>query len=290
MSRGRLTSRTGASLVLRARPSRRTRVWPAALVVALLALGLPLGNAQAAETVKLTANFSPYVLNVNSAFTFGLQIGSTTGSLPSPTTSVALRLPAGLGLSTSQLGLSVCPRETLQTQGVSGCPHEAVMGRGKAMLKSAVGSESLEVPASVTVLMAPAENEQTQLSFYAEGEADVIAELVYPGSMIGANGLFGSLINLKIPPTASSPGSPPPALTNMSVTMAPSGLMYSKRVHGKTALYHPKGMAVPAVCPAGGFPFSADLHFADGTAVVTTIKLACPPKAARSETKGGRGK
>lgn len=72
--------------------------------------------------------------------------------------------------------------------------------------------------------------------------------------------------------------------------MAPSGLLYSKRVNGKTVRYHPKGMAVPAVCPAGGFPFAADLHFADGTSVMATTMLACPPKTAPPATKGRRGK
>ncbi len=288
MSRRRLISRARTSLHPRGRPSRRPRLWPAALAVALLGLGLPLASAQAAETVKLAVGLSPYRLGINSAFTFGLEIGSTTGPIPSPATSIALRLPAEMGLTTSQLGLSVCGPAILRAHGVAGCPHEAVMGGGKAVLKTGTGSEALEVPVGVTVVMAPAQHEQTQLAFYAEGEADVIAELVFPGAMLGAARPFGSQISLTIPPTAGVPGAPPPALTRMSVTIAPPGLLYAKRVHGKTVHYHPKGLAVPAVCPAGGFPFAANLHFADGTSVVSTTSLACPPKTTMSANRGHR--
>lgn len=288
MSRRRSASRARASLHPRGRPVRRSRLWPAVFAVALLGLGLPPASAQAAETVKLAVGFSPYRLGVNSAFTFGLEIGSTTGPIPSPATSIALRLPAEMGLTTSQLGLDVCGPAVLRAHGVAGCPHEAVMGDGKAVLKTAAGSEGLEVPVAVTVVMAPAQHEQTQLAFYAESEADVIAELVFPGAMLGDSRPFGSQISLRIPPTAGVPGAPPPALTDMSVTIAPPGLLYAKRVHGKTVRYHPKGLAVPTVCPAGGFPFAANLHFADGTSVVAATSLACPPKTTRSANKGHR--
>jgi hypothetical protein len=259
-------------------PWRPRNLLPAALAVALL-VGSSLGTAQAAQTVKLKVGFSPYRLNANAEFTYGVQIGSTTGALPARVTNVSVELPAGMGLGTSQLGLSVCTPEALRTFGVAGCPHEAVMGDGRAVLKAVSGSESLEVPAAVTVLMAPAQDEHTRLSFYAEGELGAITELTFPGVMEGVAKPFGTVVDTTIPPVESAPGMPAPVMTSMRITMAPSQLRYSKRVRGKTVNYHPKGMAVPAVCPAGGFPFAADLDFADGTRVVATTTLACPPTA-----------
>ncbi len=269
----------------------RRRLLPVALTAATLLCVVQIGTARAAETAKLAVGFSPYRLGVNSAFTFAIQVGSTTGAVPSAATSFALRLPAGMGLSSDQLGLSVCRRESLQAGGAEGCPHEAVMGSGTAMLVNAAGSERLEVPAAVTVLMAPAQHEQTQLFFYAEGQSDVIAELIFQGYSTGLARPFGTLIAATIPPTVGVPDTPPAALTNMTVTLAPPELMYVKRVHGRTVRYHPKGLAVPTACPAGGFPFAVELGFVDGTSTEATTRLACPHAARRSQgrTRGGRG-
>jgi hypothetical protein len=261
--------------------ARRRRL-PVALALSVVLAVVQIGTARAAETAKLAVGFSPYRLGVNSAFTFAIQVGSTTGAVPAAATSFALRLPAGMGLSSDQLGLSVCRREVLQSGGAGGCPHEAVMGSGSAVLVNAAGSEQLEVPAAVTVLMAPAQHEQTQLFFYAEGQSDVIAELIFQGYSTGLASPFGTLIAATIPPTVGVPGTPPAALTNMTVTLAPRGLMYVKRVHGRTVRYHPKGLAVPTVCPAAGFPFAVKLGFVDGTSTEATIRLACPPSVRHS--------
>jgi hypothetical protein len=195
-----------------------------------------------------------------------------------------------MGLSSTQLGLSVCQREALQAGGLGNCPAEAVMGRGKAVLLNADGAEEIEVPAAVTVLMAPSSNQQTRLLFFAETQSDVIAELLFAGYMEGIAKPFGTLIGVAIPPTVGVPGTPPAALTKISVTLAPRGLMYVKRVNGRTVRYHPKGLAVPATCPSGGFPFAVKLGFADGTFTETTTRLACPNSATRSRPRRPRGR
>jgi hypothetical protein len=266
-------------------PAHRRLLMLTAIAVALF-WGASVGGAQAAETAKLTVGFSPYRLGVNSAFTFAIKVGSTTGTVPSAATSFVLRLPAGMGLASAQLGLSVCRDEALRAGGVADCPLEAVMGSGKAMLFDAAGSEELEVPASVTVLMAPAQNEQTRLFFYTESQADVIAELIFEGYMTGVAKPFGTLLGLAIPPTVLVPGTPPAALTSMAVTLAPHGLMYAKRINGHMVRYHPKGMAVPAVCPPGGFPFAVKLGFADGTSTEAITRLACPKSAGQRRARG----
>ncbi len=262
---------------------------PALALALVLALsGLPLGNAQAAQTATLKVAFSPYRLKVNTAVTFAIHIGSTTGSTPSPVTSVGVRFPAGLGLSTSQLGLATCDLPVLRAMGVAGCSHEAVMGLGTAVMRTAVGSESLEVPIDLTLFMAPSRDERTALLFYAEGQSSVIAELAFPGLMLGDSGPFGSRIDLTIPPVATVPGDPAASLVSMRVTIDPKQLLYPERVHGKRVRYHPRGMAIPAVCPVGGFPFAANLHFEDNTSVTATTTVACPPKARSSGTSSGR--
>ena len=258
------------------------RLLLAALTAVALCSLVPIGSARAAETAKLTVGFAPYRLGVNSAFTFAVQVGSTMGALPSPTTSIGLRMPAGMGLPTSQLGLSVCRPEVLRAGGVAACPPEAVIGRGNASIVEAMGSERIEVPTAITVVMAPAVHEQTRLFFYAEGESVMSTELFFRGYMTGISKPFGTLVETTIPATVGVPGTPPASLTSLGVTLAPPGLTYVKHVNGRTVRYHPKGLAVPAVCPPGGFPFAMKLGFADGTSTETTTRLACPHSAGHS--------
>ncbi len=280
-------ARAGSRFTSRRRPAWRREIF-SALALALALAGLPLGNAQAAQTATLGVALSPYRLKVNTALTFTIHIGSTTGSTPSPVTSVGLRFPAGLGLTTSQLGLAVCELQVLRVMGVAGCSQEAVMGLGSAVMRTAVGSESLEVPIDLTLFMAPAREEHTAVLFYAEGQSSVIAELAFPGLMLGDSGLFGSRIDLTIPTITTVPGDPAASLVSMRVTIDPKQLLYPERVHGRRVLYHPRGMAIPAVCPAGGFPFAANLHFEDDTSVTATTTVACPPKARPPGPSSGR--
>jgi hypothetical protein len=278
--------------------ARRRLLTVAVTAVALCSLA-PIGSAWAAEKAKLTVGFAPYRLGVNSAFTFAVQVGSTAGAIPSPVTSMGLRMPAGMGLSSSQLGLSVCRPEALRAGGVAGCPPEAVIGTGKASIVEATSSEQIEIPIAITVLMAPSSHEQTRLFFYAEGQSAMITELFYGGFMTGIAKPLGTLVGATIPLTVGVPGTPPAALTNVAVTLAPRGLMYVKHVNGRTVRYHPKGLAVPAVCPPGGFTFGVKLGFADGTYTEPTTRLACPDPAGhgssarghrRAAGHGGRGK
>jgi hypothetical protein len=260
----------------------------AVTAVALFSL-VPVGGAGAAETAKLTVGFSPYRLGVNAAFRFAIQVGSTIGAVPSAVTSFALRMPAGMGLSSSQLGLSVCLPKALQAGGVTGCPPEAVIGRGKASVVDAMGSEQVEIPTAITVTMAPSLHEQTRLLFYAEGQSVMITELLFGGYMTGVAKPFGTLVGATIPAIVGVPGTPPAALTSMAVTLAPRGLMYVKHVNGRAVRYHPKGLAVPVVCPPGGFPFAVKLGFTDGSYAEATTRLACPDPAGHSRARSHSG-
>ncbi len=261
----------------------------AALCLVLSVSVVSSSGAQAAQTATLRVVFSPDRLKANTALTFAIHVGSTAGSEPSPVTGVSLRIPAGMGLTMSQLGLAVCDRKALRLLGVSGCPREAVMGLGSATLRVAKGAESLEVHTDITAFMAPAQGEHTALLFYAEGQSGIIAELAFPGLLLGDSGPFGSRIALSLPPVPTVPGDPAASLVSMRLTVDPRQLLYPEHVRGRTAHYHPKGMAVPAVCPVGGFPFAADLHFEDGTSVTATTTVACPPRRASSEHGLRRG-
>ena len=48
-------------------------------------------------------------------------------------------------------------------------------------------------------------------------------------------------------------------------------MRYDKLVRGRTVSYHPQGVAIPARCPRGGFPFRAVLHFQDGDTIAIDV-------------------
>lgn len=246
------------------------------LCSALCTLACGAATAQAAETATLSASFSPDRLNTNTTVAFSIQIATATRQVPSPVTGVGLRLPAGLGLFTSTLGDSLCQSATLQAKGVWGCSPNSIMGLGSATVEVAQGNETLTVPVKLTIVMGPAQNQHTGLLFYAEGGSPIIAELLFPSIILGESDPFSSLINTSIAPIHTLPEGPDASLIRIHATIGPRGLSYSHKVKGRTVHYKPKGMAVPARCPARGFPFSATFQFEDGTTTTAATTVPCP--------------
>lgn len=260
------------------------------LAAGLLAFACLQGVAQASQTAKLSASFTPDRLGVNTTFAFAFTLGTTSGQIPSPLTSLGLRLPAGLGLFTSTLGEEICRPAALLAGGVTGCPPDAVMGFGTAVAKVPVGPEVLEVPIGITIIMGPPQNHHTGMLYYGEGQSAVVAELLFPSLVLGEAPPFGTLLNTAIPLTPGLPDAPDAAVTQMRAAIGPRGLLYSKRVRGKRVTFHPKGMAVPDTCPPRGFPVAATFRFQDNSSVTATAIVPCPPRSARHPRPRARAK
>jgi hypothetical protein len=89
----------------------------------------------AAQTVRLTAGFSPERLGAGTTVSLGFQIAARGGEIPSPLTEVAVLYPAELGIGTSSLGLEACSPSQLQAEGLAGCPSNSLMGYGSALIE-----------------------------------------------------------------------------------------------------------------------------------------------------------
>jgi hypothetical protein len=118
----------------------------------------------------------------------------------------------------------------------------------------------------MTVLMAPLAEGHTALSFYAAGTSPVIAQLVFPGLLLGDSGPFGARLETTIPLIPGLPDAPDVALVRMQASIGSKGLTYYKRVHGTTV---------------------ASLRFANGDTVIATHTAPCPP---RRHARGGMPK
>ncbi len=248
-----------------------------ALVAALALYMSAPAYAQPAQTVKLETSFNPNRLGARTTIEFGFQVHSTVPRrAPSPVTDVDLHLPAGLGLATSTLGLANCEPPALIVGGVSGCPANARIGFGSAIVAVPAEGEPVEEEGSLTALVGPPNSKNLEVLFYAEGHSPVFAQLVFPGRVLEDNPPFSGRLDTAIPLIPTWPGGPDVAVTRMTSTIGPRGLTYYRHVHGEIVPFHPRGIAVPKRCPHRGFPFRVDITFMDGTHQTATSAVPCP--------------
>jgi hypothetical protein len=246
-------------------------------ILTLLILGCLPAAAQAAETVSLHTSFTPDELGKSTTVGFGFTIASTTGGLPSPLTHVDLRMPAGMSYLTTTLGLSICKPEALVAQGLSGCSPNSRLGYGSAYVEVPFGQGAgREIP-DITALVGPPHNGNTVVLFYANGIVPVYAQIVFQGELLPSSGAFGGNLDTAIPLIPSVTNGPPVSIISVNSTIGPERLTYYKYVHGKKVGYRPEGISLPLTCPHGGFPFSAEFAFLDGTTDTASSTVPCPP-------------
>jgi hypothetical protein len=193
-------------------------------------------------------------------------------------TRVDLRLPPGIEYLTSSLGLAVCQPAVLLAQGPEGCSPNSRIGFGSALVEVPLGSGGGEETPSIEAFMGPpASDGDTVVVFYAHGRTPVDAEVVFEGELIPGFGPLssGSLDNA-VPLVPGVPEGPDVSIRSVHTTIGPGGLLYTKRVHGRTVHFHPRGVDVPEHCPHGGFRFTADFGFQDGTTATATSTVPCP--------------
>jgi hypothetical protein len=250
------------------------------VLLGLCACLLPAG-ARASQTVKLRANFSPNIPGAPTTIVFGFQVSPTSGTVPSPVTDVDLRLPAGMDLFTSTLGLAICDPVSLAERGPKTCSPNAHLGFGSALVEVPFGPEIVREAASIETVLGPLESGHLLLLFYAKAISPITAQLVFPAQLLADTGPFSGQIDTAIPPIPSVPEAPDASVTNFQSTIGPRGLTYYKDLHGHMAPFHPRGIAIPSVCPPKGYLFAANFRFQDGTAVTATATVPCPPRHRR---------
>jgi hypothetical protein len=228
------------------------------------------------QLVKLKARFSPDRLGASTTIRFGFTIKSTNGGVPSPVTDVQIFLPAGMGLGTADLGEETCNQSTIVEFGPDGCSPNSRMGTGNASVEIPVGSMRVKINAQVVVFMGVPQNHHTTMLIYAETVTPVYGQYFFPSELLPATGAYGAKIHTAMPIIPTWPEGPPAVIVHMETTLGPSHLTYYRRDRGKRIGYRPTGMAIPEVCPRGGFPFAAYYHFLDGSTTSSRTSVPCP--------------
>jgi hypothetical protein len=255
----------------------------AALALMALALGVSAGApssvAEAGQTVALRTGFNPYRLGAPTTIEFEFEVTSTTpGAVPEPVTGVDLKLPAGLALATSTLGLANCEAAKLLTQGLEGCPPNARVGFGSAIAAIPIDGGAVQEEGQLTALIGPPNPEHLEVLFFAEAERPVSAELVFPGEILEGGGPFSAELNTEVPLIPTWPGGPNISITKMASTIGPLRLTYYRNVDGQVMAFRPRGASLPKRCPRHGFPFHIELTFLDGTKAGAASAVPCPKR------------
>jgi len=246
------------------------------LSLALLACACPSAPALGARSVRLKASFTPERLGAGTTIRVGFRISNRAGQAPSPVTDVQLLLPAGLGITTSDLGLETCLLAQLEERGLLGCPPDSLMGHGSAFAEVPFGSSFVTEKTSVLLFSGPLREGHPELLMFTSGEAPVIADLAFSSLVLPARAPFGGLIDTTLPLVPSVPEGPDVALVALATTIGPAGITYYETVKGKRVSFHPRGILLPRRCPRGGFPFAVRLTFQDGSGAGASAAVPCP--------------
>ena len=236
-----------------------------------------LGTASAAQRVKLGARLSPERLGKGTTIEFSIQISAPPGKLvPSPLRELDFRYPEKIGLLQSGLGRANCTAAALENLGKGGCPANALMGFGSALLEIQVGQEVLHEAGVISIWMGPILDEEVQLLFYANAVTPTSEQLVFGGLLEEAGPPFGGSLNTRIPPIPWNPEAPPASIARFTVRIGPHNVTYYRRDAGRETPYHPEGLRLPHSCPRGGFPFAGTFTFMDGTSATARTAVPCP--------------
>jgi hypothetical protein len=253
----------------------------AALAVAVAALALAACASQASasggtQNATLHASFTPDKLNASTTIGFGFTVSTPSGLAPPPLSSIDLHMPANMSYINTTLGLAICQPAALEKHGVAGCPANSRLGYGSAYVEVPFGTGSGQELPEIQALMGPPSNGNMVVLFYANGQTPVFAQLVFKGELLPASGSFGSQLSTAVPPIPSVPNGPDVSIVSVKATIGPEHLVYYKRVHGRQVAFHPRGISIPEHCPRGGFPFSANFTFQDGSTAAATTTVPCP--------------
>jgi hypothetical protein len=247
------------------------------LATVVLCVGVS-GTAQAAQAVRLQATLTPERLGQGTTIGFEFQIAAPAKQVPPPLTGVEVSYPVELGFALSELGLATCSAETLEASGPEGCPANSLMGFGTALVEIPVGPEILYETAHVTIVRTTERNGHLALLIYANGEAPVSAQIVFPGLISTAAPPFGGRLDMSIPLVPGLPEAPDVAVVQFRSTLGPLHLRYHEHIHGRVVQYEPKGIPLPNRCPRGGFRFAASFAFQDGSRSNAHTIVSCPTK------------
>lgn len=251
--------------------------------VALAAMLTPTTAAAAMPRVHLSTRFVPEALGKSTTIHYGFTV-----SEPEPLRSLELRLPRGMGIAGSSLGLEACQPAVLAVDGPEACPRDSRIGYG-TVLAEVRAQATVQERAAISALLGPPGPENTMtVLFFVDGKWPTKQEIVLTGQLLlSAPPPYGSTITTQAPLIYAWPEGPPLGLLSFHTTIGPERITYYRRLGNRTVAFAPRGLTLPRHCPRGGFPVQAVFTWwgVEGTANAST-RVPCP--RARTPTPAPR--
>jgi hypothetical protein len=221
-----------------------------------------MSPSPAAATIA--ASFQPDRLGAPGALT--MRIDPVAGTLgdPLPLRSSVLRLPAGLGIEIPRL--RSCEPERLRLLGARGCPAQSRLGVGRAFVHAPLGSQLLGESISLWVFLGPLRDLQPTFEMLAQGYTPFDERVVSSGTVLPDNPPYGEDLVLSVPAIPTLPLEPEASIASLSLTIGSS----------RSTAHESNTTVEPAHCPPGGFPFAAELTYADGSTQDVSTAAPCP--------------
>ncbi len=259
-----------ARLTHRVWPTARPRVRAALLAVpasVVLACATPAGSAPTSGSqipATIAALFHPDRLGAMGALTVTIDLAGGPLGDPPPLRRSVLRLPAGLGIEVPHL--RSCEPERLRLLGARGCPAQSRLGVGRALVRAPLGSQLLGESISLWVFLGPLRNLQPTFEMLAQGYTPFDERVVFSGSVLPDNPPYGEDLVLSLPSIPTLPLEPDASIAWMSLTIGSS----------RRSAREPNTTVEPTRCPPSGFPFAAELTYADGSTQDVSTTTSCP--------------
>jgi hypothetical protein len=261
----RLTPRAWS--IARARGCVELLAAPALAALAVLAYATPARSAPTSPSqvpATIVASFQPDRLGAMGALTVTIDLaGGSLGDPPLLRRSV-IRLPAGLGIEIPHL--RSCAPERLLLAGASGCPAQSKLGVGRALVRTRLGSQLLAESISLWVFLGPLRNLQPTFEMLAQGYSPFDERVVLTGTVLPDNPPYGEDLVLSVPAIPTLPLEPDASIASMSLTIGAS----------RRSAHEPNTTIEPTSCPPSGFPFAAELMYADGSTQDVSTTTPCP--------------
>jgi hypothetical protein len=255
---------------------------PKALLAAALVLAFAAATAPAAfatsEQAALHASFSPDRLGTPTAISFSFDLQAGGGVAPPPLTALDLHMPAGMGYAATTLGLALCQPAVLVAKGPAACPANSRLGYGSARVEVPFGTGAGQEVPEIQAFAGPSKSGNLLVLFYASGLYPVDAQIAFAGEVLPDHGRYGSQLAATVPLVTSVPGGPDVSIVHVQASLGASHLTYYRHSRGRLVPFHPRGIAVPARCPPGGFPFAATFTFEDSSTAAASTTVSCPPR------------
>jgi hypothetical protein len=245
---------------------RITCVWmTAALLLALALTPTPASAVGGTEIpAAISASFHPNKLGAMGSFTVTLDLAGGELGDPPPLRRAVVRLPSGLGIEVPHL--HSCDPARLRLLGPRGCPAQSRLGTGQALVRALLGSQLLGESLSLRVFLGPLRNLQPTFDLLAQGYTPFDERMVLSGSVAPDNPPYGEDLVLSVPAIPTLPLEPDASIVSLSLTI---GSRYPSRSE-------PNATVEPVRCPSGGFPFAAELTYAEGPIQNVFTRTACP--------------